>query len=140
MTSPSLLKVLVERNIVAVRTEIDARYLGRSLGGQQSFAMEGTFLILAIHQRDGAIVFECADIIDGKRRMIPSTAVLAIDGMDPVRLAANYNLDAEGNPVKVGKRRGRKPRALLEAEAAAAATQADAFDDEDEDEDEFEDA
>lgn len=109
----SLLKVLVERNIVAARTEIDARYRGNDIAGNPMVATSGTFLVLDIKMTDAGYAFVCADVIDGKRRTIPGAAITQIDGMDPVRLAANYDLDENGQPVKVGKRRGRKPRSQM---------------------------
>lgn len=131
--TPSLLKVLVERKIVAPRTEIDAFYRGRNIAGDNVVQQRGTFLIMDIRpMTDGSLVFDCANVIDGKRRTIASTQITGIDGMAPERLAANYYLDADGNPVPVGKRRGRKPRALIEAEAALAEMD---LEDEDEDDD-----
>lgn len=126
--NPSLLKALVERKIIGVRTEIDARYRGRDIAGQPLVATSGTFLILDVKlNAANEPVFECADTIDGKRRILPGAAITGIDGMSPERLAANYNLDEDGNPVKVGKRRGRKPRVLIETVE---------LDEEDEDDDE----
>lgn len=108
----SLLKVLIERKIIGVRTEIDARYRGRDIAGNPLVAATGTFLILDIAQTDTDYTFTCADTIDGKRRLIQGDSIVGVDGMDPIRLAANYELDENGNRVKVGKRRGRKPRTL----------------------------
>jgi hypothetical protein len=110
----SLLKVLVERNIIGVRTEIDARYRGRDIAGNPLVTVVGTFLILDISQTDSGFTFTCADTIDGKRRLIQGESIVGVDGMDPIRLAANYELDENGERVKVGKRRGRKPRSAIQ--------------------------
>jgi hypothetical protein len=114
----SLLKVLIDRNIIGVRTEIDARYRGRDIAGHALVASTGTFLILEIQNSDTGYRFLCADVIDGSRRLLAGDAIVGVDGMDPIRLAANYEIDEDGNRIKVGKRRGRKPRAVLEAMAA----------------------
>ncbi len=120
----SLLKTLIERNLVTARTEIDAVYRGRDIGGAPTVIATGTFLILSItYREDGAYIFQCADTVAGSRRNIHGANIVAIDGMDPVRFAANFELTETGEPMKVGKRRGRKPKALLaqmarEAEAA----------------------
>jgi hypothetical protein len=106
----SLLKVLIERGIIQVRTEIDATYRGSDIAGNPFVSSTGTFLVMGVERTDLGYTFICADTIDGKRRRIAGAAITAIDGMDPMRLAANYDLDSDGNPVKVGKRRGRKPR------------------------------
>ncbi|RYF14498.1 MAG: hypothetical protein EOO77_14220 [Oxalobacteraceae bacterium] len=117
--NPALLKVLVERNILGVRTEIDARYRGRDIAGHSLVMASGTFLILSVHPTETDYQFVAADVIDGSRRTIPGTAITGIDGMDPARLAANYDLDPYGIPVKVGKRRGRKPRMKMSSESYA---------------------
>ncbi|RYD44948.1 MAG: hypothetical protein EOP83_31090, partial [Verrucomicrobiaceae bacterium] len=109
----SLLKVLIERNIIGVRTEIDARYRGRDIAGNPLVAATGTFLILEINPTESGYSFLCADTIDGQRRRLSGDQIVGVDGMDPIRLAANYELDENGNKVKVGKRRGRKPRSAL---------------------------
>lgn len=114
----SLLKVLVQRNIVGVRTEIDAHYRGRDIAGNPLIPSFGTFLILEIHTNGSAFVFTCADTVDGTRRNIPGSAIVAIDGMDPLRLAENYELTESGEKLKVGKRRGRKPKNATVAMAA----------------------
>ncbi len=118
----SLLKTLVERNLIAVRTEIDATYRGRDIAGMPSVATTGTFLVLAItYNEDGSFVFACADTVAGHHRNIPGANIVAIDGMDPIRFAANFELTEDGEPMKVGKRRGRKPKALLAQMAREAA-------------------
>ena len=118
----SLLKTLVDRNLVTVRTEIDATYRGRDIAGMPSVATTGTFLIQTItHKEDGSFAFNCADTVAGRQRVIPGSAIVAIDGMDPIRFAANFELTEDGEPMKVGKRRGRKPKALLAQMAREAA-------------------
>lgn len=114
----SLLKVLVQRNIIGVRTEIDAHYRGRDIAGNPLIPSTGTFLILEVHTNGHAFAFTCADTIDGSRRIIPGSAILAVDGMDPLRLAENYELTEAGEKLKVGKRRGRKPKNAAVAMAA----------------------
>jgi hypothetical protein len=70
----------------------------------------GTFLVLGVIPNGDTYNFTCASTIDGQRKVIPGSAIVRIDGMDPERLAANFNLTPEGVSVKVGKRRGRKPK------------------------------
>lgn len=118
----SLLKTLVDRNLITHRTELDATYRGRDIAGMPSVATTGTFLVLSITaNEDGTYLFGCADTVAGKRRNIPGANIVAIDGMDPIRFAANFELTEEGEPMKVGKRRGRKPKALLAQMAREAA-------------------
>lgn len=111
-----LLTKLIERGIVAAMTEIDATYRGKDIGGQPTVATTGTFLIRKIVPTDTGYLFEAANVIDGRSHVIPSSAVLKIDGMEPKRLAGIYGLSETGEPIRQGKRRGRKPKALQEAQ------------------------
>lgn len=120
-----LLRKLVERNIVKRSTEIDAVYKGLGISGLENVETVGTFLVMEIVDNGTEFLFEVADVIDGRRRKLPSGAIRMIDGMEPTRLATIYGLSDKGEPLRQGKRRGRKPKALLAAMAQAAA-QADA--------------
>ena len=106
----NLLKVLIERNVIRARTEIDAYYRGGDLAGDLLVRAIGTFLILAIENSDRGIVLECASTVDGRRVRLPGSAIVRVDGMCPTRLALNFDLSPEGVPLVVGKRRGRKPK------------------------------
>lgn len=105
-----LLRLFVERGVIKSRTEIDAVYRGFDMGGDTLVRAQGTFLVLGIVPTETSYNFTCASTIDGQRRMIAGASITRIDGMDPERLAANFNLTPEGVSVKVGKRRGRKPK------------------------------
>jgi hypothetical protein len=111
--NPSLLKVLVDRKIIRERTEIDATYRGHDLAGNLLVNASGTFYIVEIAPSDNGYMFTCVSTVDGRRRMIPGTAIVRIDGMCPTRLALNFDLSPEGVPLVVGKRRGRKPKNRL---------------------------
>jgi hypothetical protein len=53
----------------------------------------------------------------GRRYSVPCDKVITIDGMAPVRLAAAYDIKADGINRSGGKKRGRKPRInILEQE------------------------
>jgi hypothetical protein len=46
----------------------------------------------------------------GRRYSVPCDKVITIDGMAPIRLAAAYDIKADGINKNGGKKRGRKPR------------------------------
>lgn len=121
MINPILMQKLIERKVVTAGTEIDARYVGYDIAGVPTQPIVGTFVIMGIAAREDGYVFDVASVLDGKRRKIHSTATLMIDGMEAVRLASIYGIGSEGGAVKQGKRRGRKPKALLEQMAREAA-------------------
>lgn len=117
----NLLKALIERNVIRARTEIDADYRGVDLAGDLLVRATGTFMILSVQETDTGHVFDCASTIDGRRQRIPGSAIVRIDGMCPTRLGLNFDLSAEGVPLVVGKRRGRKPKNRQNAPVAAVA-------------------
>lgn len=121
MLNLPLLTKLIEKNIVTRTTEVDAHYVGIDMAGVPTIETMGTFVILGIQSKEDGFVFEVANVIDGKRRRLHHTAITKIDGMDPQRLASIYGLSSEGEALKQGKRRGRKPKALLEQMAREAA-------------------
>lgn len=112
----TLLRKLIEQNIVRPQTEIDVFYRGIDVSGNESVPVQGTFIIMAIRDLgEEGFEFVGASVIDGTRRRIRSRNILKIDGMDPVRLAYVHGITETGGKVVEGKRRGRKPKALLAA-------------------------
>lgn len=107
---PKLLAQLIERGVIRPRSEVDATYLGRDLGGNSLVRQTGTFLVMEVLSTSDGYVLDCANTLDGRRRRLPGEAVLKIDGMTPERMGANFALSEDGEPMKVGKRRGRKPK------------------------------
>lgn len=115
---PRLLAQLIERGVIRPRSEVEAVYLGRDLGGNSLVRLNGTFLVLEVLSTPEGYVLDCANTLDGRRRRLPGEAVLRIDGMTPERMGANFALSIEGEPLKVGKRRGRKPKIRTVVEPA----------------------
>lgn len=107
----SLLKKLIDLNIIHEDTEIEAFYGARDLSGSVLSLTRGTFYVRSVESTDDGYVFLAVSTVNGRLRRIHSKHLLKIDGMEPDRLAEVYFLTAEGTPVKQGKRRGRKPRA-----------------------------
>lgn len=113
--STTLLKTLLDRGILGTQTEIEARYMGRNVSGDALVPCVSAFTILVVHQTDTAVVFACADTVDGSQRFIPASAIVSIDGMDPARFAAIYGLSADGGPAKLARKRGPRSRRYPEA-------------------------
>ena len=108
-----LLQTLIERKIVGPYTEVDVAVPIVGLGGECLDRQVRSYVIMI-----------GADIVHGKRRTIRGQDIVAIDGMEPDRVADTYDLREDGSPKKLGKRRGRKPKhvkAAIENESVAQA-------------------
>ena len=108
---PILANVLLEKNLLKNEMEIDVTYHTAALGNVNTVPTIGSFMIRAVKQaQDGSLRFVVSSVLDGHLRVVNVNSIVGIDGMDTVRFAAVYDLDANGQPKKVGKRRGRKPK------------------------------
>lgn len=108
---PKLAEALVARGVLSAGTEVEARYLGAGLSGKFDTLVSGAFTIESAYlNTEGTIYFSLSSTADGSSRKLPALAVTSIDGMDPARFASVYDIKADGDAAKVGKRRGRKPK------------------------------
>ena len=105
----NLAETLVNKNIINTNTKLETRYFGKGLGGNFSVPSVGTFTVTKTEKKKEIIIFTLART-DGLEVRVPAENILRIDGMDPVRLAKVYNLNEDGTPGKVGKKRGRKAK------------------------------
>lgn len=125
-----LVQKLIEKSAIKQRTEIEAYYKGMDLSGARIARVRGNFIVLGARLVEGRIWFDGLSTIDGRRDRFLAEDILLIDGMDPERFAQNFGLNMEGEPLRQGKRRGRKPKALL-AQMAAEKAAAEAANNED---------
>lgn len=102
---------LVNKGVLVSGTEIEARYRAAGLGGVGTVVVSGEFTIDAVGKTpDGTLVFVATSTRDGKKKQLLAESITTIDGMEPARFAAVYNIKADGSGAKMGKRRGRKPK------------------------------
>jgi hypothetical protein len=141
-----VVKKLIEKGAIKRETEVEAHYKAKGLDGERLGRSRGIFLVLGARLMEDQVTFDAVDTRWGAREQLQSDDIISIDGMDPERFASIFGLNEDGEPIKQGKRRGRKPKALLaqmaaEKEAAELAALADAAseavwgEDEDEDDD-----
>jgi hypothetical protein len=103
-----LAQALLERGIINSTTRVIARCPVQGMGG----APVEKILPLNIQKvivEDDEMKF-ISSHRDGRRFAVPAEQILEIDGMNPVRLAAAYDIKATGDIRAAGKKRGRKPR------------------------------
>jgi hypothetical protein len=116
-STPPYFSKLIEKNIITETTEIDAVYRGKDIAGDLFVDAVGTFVILTIQKTTEVdYIFTCASTRDGHRRMIPASAVVMVDGMEPARLAETYGIALTGAAIPPGRRRGRKPKVRVETQ------------------------
>jgi len=104
-----LAEILIKNKLLKVDMEVDAIYESTTLDGTTKVLASGIFMIQSI-QEDKEIIFKVISTHDGHNRFIKVDDISKIDGMDPERFALVYNIQSDGSKVKVGKRRGRKPK------------------------------
>lgn len=106
-----LAEALVAKNLLPKGTEVKAKYLAAGLGGIGTVLVSDEFTITQVLRTpEGDLRFQLESTQDGRVRKLPALAIQEIDGMEPARFAAVYNIKADGDAAKVGKRRGRKPK------------------------------
>lgn len=113
-----LLQTLIERKIVGPYTEVDVAVPIVGLGGECLDRQVRSYVVMDTPRLEGSTwVMIGADTVHGKRRTIRGHDIVAIDGMEPERVADTYDLCEDGSPKKLGKRRGRKPKHVKAAMA-----------------------
>jgi hypothetical protein len=113
--SNTLISALINKNALAIDTLITASYQGLDLFGR-SFKKTGEFRIKNIITKKEFPVFELVSG-DEIQNVIQADAdsIYAIDGMDLIRYADIYDILPDGTSKKVGRKRGRKPKTVLNA-------------------------
>lgn len=106
----SLAEKLIAKKLINETTEITARYKSVSISGDQNIVAQDVFTVDAIHTLEDKILFEATSTRKGERMVLTHSGIVEIDGMEPNRFAAVYNIKADGSAVATGKRRGRKPK------------------------------
>tara|TARA_Y100001937_G_scaffold127407_1_gene199591 strand:+ start:205 stop:516 length:312 start_codon:yes stop_codon:yes gene_type:complete len=83
---------LIKRNIVHADTEIEAWYKAVEFGGG-TFDQKGFFTISEIEKKDnGSVCFHARSNVDGKWYDFNYSNIIAIDGMEPEKLANAYGI------------------------------------------------
>jgi hypothetical protein len=112
-----LIKKLVSMGIIRQNTEIEAYYHGNDLSGRPVLRTRGNFFVqtASVLKSTGDIVFKAVSTVDGSAKTVLAENLVTIDGMTLEALAETYCIDANGKKIAQGKRRGRRPRSMIEA-------------------------
>lgn len=108
-----LMSKLLERNLIVDGMVLTGGVYTSGLGQTQQ-KVRKELLVVAKKSNH----FVCQDILERRYGMLFNDVEM-IDGMDTKRFASVYNIKADGSDRKVGKKRGRKPKNLLNNTQAA---------------------
>lgn len=100
-------KALNERGILNVNSKILANYKGHTLDGS-SIPSRGELLVKQIDLSELKVI--ATPLFGQTRYVIAIKDIIEIDGMDPIRLGRVFNINPDGSPRSIGKKRGRKPK------------------------------
>lgn len=110
-----LAQALLKRGIINQSTRVIAKCPVMGMGGAPTEKLLPLNIERAVYE-EHQLQF-MASHRDGRRYKVPVDKIIEIDGMNPVRLAAAYDIKATGDKRPAGKKRGRKPRInILEQE------------------------
>lgn len=108
----SLLKTLIDKNLVSSKVEIDADVMVQIFCSKDFKQENRHYAITKIIINDdfSDINFEARSTHDGSKAIINWTKITAFDGMTPERYAAVFNIDPSGKVIPEGSRRGPKKK------------------------------
>lgn len=103
------INTLVDREVIKFGTELEARYLGRSLDGVNTILMQDLFSVYGIiKNKDNKVKsFILTRIRDAEKYRVAPENIVAIDGMDPSRVLEAFELENK-DEIKKKKTRSYK--------------------------------
>jgi hypothetical protein len=104
----NLAQALIDRGVINTKTRILARCPITAMG--HAPAEQSLFLTVEKVIHDAGELKFISSHRTGRKYSVPVDKIQQIDGMDPVRLAAAYDIKPSGDKRAAGKKRGRKPR------------------------------
>lgn len=102
-----LLKTLLLQKLIPNNSVFTGRVRTHTLGGNQLKVRKRVY-----YTKLSTKGFICRGDL-GQQYIMEFDDLEAIDGMDLARFARVYNVKADGSSAKLGKKRGRKPKVLI---------------------------
>jgi hypothetical protein len=103
----NLATILVEKGVIKLGTELFSRCDALAMGGAPC-NMDLPIKVRLIVINDNNIKF--IGRYNNQNWIIHCDQILAVDGMDPERLASAFDLKINGSKKELGKKRGRKSK------------------------------
>lgn len=104
-----LIAAMIAQNILNNKTVITASYSTKDSSGRVVNKQDTFIFITAIKKEDGYSL-TLSTLYGNYPINIPANNIIAIDGMKPDRFIDVYDINIDGTPKKVGKKRGRKSK------------------------------
>lgn len=105
-----LAQALVANKLINVGTEVEARHAAKGLG-PLAVRVHGRFMIQTIQRTTtGRLVFGLGNPLEGTSARVHAEDIVRVDGMDPQTFAHAFRLDPQGEPLQLGRKRGRKAK------------------------------
>lgn len=106
-----LIKSLLERNGLSRDTVITAYHMIKDAQGR-SYRRCDQFVMMDVVRLGEDYQFRLKNIVGNATCTVWAADIVALDGMDPIRYVDIYDINPDGSAKKIGKKRGRKPKAL----------------------------
>lgn len=104
-----LARTLVRKGAIRPGVEVDARCAVDDLFGAGVAVHTRRYIVEECRESaSGVLCFVALADKDGSRRLVQTSEVVAVMGMDPGRYALTFDVAPDGAEMSVGKRRGRK--------------------------------
>lgn len=101
-----LVQTLIEKNGIGIGTELHAYYQGVDISGARLARSRGIFLVSGAKKyKNGEIVFM---VENEKDIVIRASDIIAINGMEPIRVANAMGFDLDGDKIVPLKKRGQR--------------------------------
>lgn len=105
-----LAQALVAHKLINIGTEVEARHAARGLG-PMAVRVHGRFMVQTIQRTtSGRLVFGLRNPLEGTSARVQAEDIVRIDGMEPQTFAHAFRLDPQGQPLQLGRKRGRKAK------------------------------
>jgi len=108
----NLARALIQKGVISNNTRIVATCPISAMGHMPAYS-NLSLTIDRIIIEEGTIKFYSSSNT-GKKYSVPCEEITVVDGMPPERLAAAYDIKIDGANKPAGKKRGRKPKQLVE--------------------------
>ena len=111
---PNLYESLVRKNAICKDTEV----VIEATSGPLSISITETN-VSESSDHTGEVIIYGISTLDGRKCKAVASSILLIDGMKVERIMSLYGINADGSFINNGKKRGRKPKNVIESDNKA---------------------
>lgn len=108
-----LIRAMLDKNVLSTDTVITANYSVKD-GVGRMIIRQDDFTLSEITKSGNEYKLTLKHLIGNAAIIVCAKDVVALDGMKPERYVEVYDINPDGTTKNVGKKRGRKPKSMLE--------------------------